>query len=209
MKNNYQLKNNKKMKTQITKTFMAIALLAAGFVANATEKNREIELTTVKQKAVVLQMQNIEEGTTISLRSESGALLFEDKAEGNEYGKVFNLQEMEEGKFTLELESAESLEILPIEVTKEAAEMDKSASIYISKPVVKHNGELLKVYLGKKCLDMQMTIFDEYGKVAHRSQIEKGDAKVQRYDISDLADGNYKVQFTADGRSFYHTIALD
>ena len=40
MKNNLKLKNNKKMKTQITKTLMAIALLAAGFVANANENER-------------------------------------------------------------------------------------------------------------------------------------------------------------------------
>lgn len=196
------------MKTQITKTLMAIALLAAGFVANANENEREIELTTVKQKAVVLQMQNIQEGTKISLRSESGELLFEDEAESNEYGKVFNLQQMEAGNLTLEVENSESLEILPIEVTATSAEMNKAASIKISKPLVKHNEESLKVYLGKNCLDMQVTIFDQYDDVVHRSEIEKGGAKVQRYDISDLSDGNYKIQFTADGRSFYHTITL-
>ncbi len=196
------------MKTQITKTLLAIALLAAGFVANANENEREIELTTVKQKAVVLQMQNIQEGTKISLRSESGELLFEDEAESNEYGKVFNLQQMEAGNLTLEVENSESLEILPIEVTATSAEMNKAASIKISKPLVKHNAESLKVYLGKNCLDMQVTIFDQYDDVVHRSEIEKGGAKVQRYDISDLSDGNYKIQFTADGRSFYHTITL-
>ena len=196
------------MKTQITKTLLAIALLAAGFVANANENEREIELTTVKQKAVVLQMQNIQEGTKISLRSESGELLFEDEAESNEYGKVFNLQQMEAGNLTLEVENSESLEILPIEVTATSAEMNKAASIKISKPLVKHNEESLKVYLGKNCLDMQVTIFDQYDDVVHRSEIEKGGAKVQRYDISDLSDGNYKIQFTADGRSFYHTITL-
>jgi len=196
------------MKTQITKTLMAIALLAAGFVANANEKERAIEITTVKQKAVVLTMQNIQKGTRITLWNEEGELLFEDEAETDAYGKVFNLQQMEAGRLTLELENQESLEILPINVSKEAAEMDKSASLFISKPVVKHNDTSLKVYLGQKCLDMQMTIFDKFDDVVHRSEIEKGDAKVQRYDIADLADGNYKIQFTADGRSFYHTITL-
>jgi len=196
------------MKTQITKTFLAIAFLAAGFVATANENEREIELTTVKQKAVVLKMQNIQEGTRISLRSESGELLFEDQAEENAYGKVFNLEHLAEGNLTLEVENESSLEILPIEVTAYSAEMDKESSVLISKPIVKHNGESLKVYLGQKCLDMQMTIFDEYEDIVHRSSIEKGDAKVQRYDISDLSDGNYKIQFTADGRSFYHTITL-
>lgn len=187
---------------------MAIALLAAGFLANANEKERTIELTTESSKAVVLNMENIEEGTKISLWNEAGVLLFADEAKDNAYGKVFNLNQMDEGELTLEIESKESLEILPIKVTQTSASLNKDQSVMISKPMVKHNEQSLKVYLGQKCLDMQMTIFDSNDDVVHRSQIKKGNAKVQRYDISDLADGNYKIQFTADGRSFYHTITL-
>lgn len=197
------------MKTQMTKTLMAIALLAAGFTATATEKEREIELTTVKQKAVVLKMQNIEEGTQISLFNGEGELLFEDKASSNAYGKVLNLQLLEPGQLRLEVENNESVEILPIYVSEGYAEMKKDNRLMISKPIVKHNDEEMKVFLGNNCLDMKVSIYDEFGDLVNRSEIKKGAAKVKRYDISDLADGNYKIQFTADGRSFYHTITLD
>lgn len=197
------------MKTQIKTTLLAIAMLASGFLANANEKERTIELTTENKKAVVLNMQNVEVGIKISLWNEAGELLFADEAKSDVYGKVFNLKQMEEGQLTLEIENQESLEILPINVTKLTASLNKGQGIMISKPMVKHNDTSLKVYLGQKCLDMQMTIFDQYGDVVHRSEIEKGDAKVQRYDISDLSNGSYRIQFTAEGRSFYHTISLD
>lgn len=206
---NYRDQNNKKMKTQITKSLMVIALLASSLLTSANENERAIELTTENEKAVVLNMQNIQEGTRIRLWNESGELLFEDKAQNDFYGKVFNLRQMEEGNFTLEIENEESLEILPIKVTNSSAKMNKAAGVYISKPVVKSNGESLKVYLGQKCLEMQMTIFDQYDDVVHRSDIKKSESKVKRYDVSDLAPGQYKIQFSADGRSFYHTITLN
>lgn len=197
------------MKTQIKKTMMAIALLAAGFVATANENEREIELTTVKQKAVVLKMQNIQEGTQISLYNAEGELLFEDKANSNVYGKVLNLQLLAPGQLRLEVENDESVEILAIDVSEGHAEMNKANRMLISKPIVKHNGDEMKIFLGDNCVDMKVSIYDEFGDLVNRSEIKKGAAKAKRYDISDLADGNYNIQFTADGRSFYHTITLD
>lgn len=188
---------------------MVITMLASSLFASANENEREIELTTVENKAVVLKMSHLKEGTRISLRNEKGKVLFEEESTSDAYGKVFNLQQMEEGQLILEIESAESLEILPISVTKSSATMERSASVLIAKPLVRHDEEVLKVYLAKQCLEMQMTILDQYDDVVFRSQLAKSNASLKRFDISDLSSGQYRIQFSADGRSFYHTITLE
>lgn len=196
------------MKKQITKVLAAIILLTSGFLASANESEREISLTTEKQKAVVLRMNNIKVGTQISLLDEDGNILFQDKAKSNKYGKVFNLDLLKKGELKLEIENAETLELMSIEVTETEAWLKRSSQQVIQKPIVKHNGDVMKVYFGEGNTEMKLTVFDHYGSVAFRDSNEKGNG-LKRYDISKLQSGKYNIQFTADGRSFYHTITLD
>lgn len=195
------------MKKQITKAVAVIVLMASGFLASANESEREISLSTENQKAVVLQMNNIKAGTQISLRDEKGKLLFEDKADADQYGKVFNLSRLEKGQLQLEIENEETLEIMSIEVTESAASIKSGSEKVFKKPIIKHNGELMKIYFGEEESGMKITVLDQYGDVAFKDKVEAGSA-LKRYDVSKLS-GKYNIQFTADGRSFYHTITLD
>ena len=196
----------RKMKKQFTKALAAIVLLASGFTATANESESEISLTTEKQKAVVLQMNNIEAGTQISIVDEEGKLLFKDQAASNQYGKVFNLNQFEEGQLYLEIESAEKLEVRSIEVTETKASLSSKAELVIEKPSVRINDGTMKVYFGENESVCGMKIYDSLGDVAFKDQI--GSAQMKRYDVSKLSEGSYEIQFTAKGRNFYHTISL-
>ena len=55
------------MKTQITKVMVAMVLLASGFLAKANEGNREISLNTENSKSVILKMNNLKEGTEVTV----------------------------------------------------------------------------------------------------------------------------------------------
>ena len=206
-------KNSKttNMKKQITKAVAAIVLLASGFLASANESGREISLSTENQKAVVLNMNNIKVGTHISLRDKHGKLLFEDIADANQYGKVFNLSLLEKGELQLEIENDETLEIMSIELTASSATIKAGSDQLFQKPIVKHSGESMKIYFGESEDGMKITVLDQYGDVAFKDKVEAGDGdgSLKRYDVSKLSSGKYNIQFTANGRSFYHTITLD
>ena len=196
------------MKKQITKAVAVIVLLTSGFIAAANESEGEVSLTTEKQKAVVLKMDNIKVGTQISLFDDEGKVLFKDKAENNQYKKVFNLDLLEKGELMLEIENAETLEMLPIVVTETEAWLKPGEQEIIYKPIIKQNGHLMKVYFGNNSTKMKITVFDQHGSIAFRDSNKKGNV-LKRYDTSKLQSGKYNIQFTADGRSFYHTITLD
>lgn len=193
----------------MTKLIAAAMLLAAGFTANATGTPAEDRVTIAveNQKAVVMQLNDLEEGTTISLKDENGRVLFTDQAEAGDYGKVFNLKALGEGELTLEIESASRLEILPIEMTASAATIMASDEMVVDKPVVKLTKEHAKVYFGAKTGAVKVTLFDSNDDIVYRHSLNGGTNK-KSYDLSKLSAGTYKFQFKTGLRTFYHYITL-
>lgn len=186
----------------------AMILLASGFLANANDGEKGISLKNEDSKSVVLAMNNVEVGTDISLWTKEGKLLYKDQVKGNSYSRVFNLEKLEKGELMLELENEGSLEILPISVSETSAELKRGEEISYTKPVLKVSGDQMKVYFTQdhKCFEMKMS--DQSGSEVFNENISKQESGMKRYDISDLSEGKYNIQFTADGRSFYHTIIV-
>ena len=197
------------MKNQMTKIIAGIVLLASGFVATANEGNREISLKSDNSKSVVLEMSNVKAGTGISLWTKEGQLLYKDEVKGNSFARVFDLGQLEKVEITLELENEGSLEILPIEVSETDAVLKSGEEVIYTKPVVKLSENELKVFYteGHQCLEMKIS--DQFGNKVFSNKISKEAQGMKRYDVSDLTKGKYEIQFTADGRSFYHTIIIE
>lgn len=197
-----------KMKTQITKVMVAMMLLASGFLANANEGEREISLKTENSKSVVLKMNNLKAGTEVTLWNEAGKILFKDEVNEVNYSKVFNLNQLEKGELTLEVESTESLEVLPISVTENNAQFIKKDEKFFAKPIVRLNDDMVKVFLRNEHVGYDMKIIDQNGSSVYKQRIDETKSGLMRYDVSKLSKGKYNIQFTADGRSFYHTIII-
>lgn len=198
------------MKTQITKLMAAAMLLTASFTANATDNasERSLKVSAKNSKAVVLQLGDLPAGTNITIWNAEGDLLFRDKTNDSEYAKVFNLKSLEEGEIYLEIESAGQLEILPIEVTSSSAKIKRSAEVIIEKPVVKQSEGTAKVYFGQNNADMKVTLFDGSNDIVYRHTVADGTGS-KTYDLSQLENGAYKFQFSASGRTFFHTVILN
>jgi hypothetical protein len=116
---------------------------------------------------------------------------------------------LEKGELQLEIENDETLEIMSIEVTASSATIKAGSDQLFQKPIVKHSGESMKIYFGESEDGMKVTVLDQYGGVAFKDKVEARDGSLKRYDVSKLSSGKYNIQFTANGRSFYHTITLD
>ena len=204
-----ELKNNKTMKTQITKVMAVAMMITASFAAQATNSKteRNLKVSAQSQKAVVLQLANLSGDTEISMYDQDGKLLFQDSAEGEAYAKTFDLRSIEAGEVYLEIENDERLEILPIAVTDNKAQIKRSAEQIIEKPIVKMNGDMAKVFFGDNESEVRVTLYDNAQDIAFRETVESETAS-KTYDMSKLAEGAYKMQFSANGRTFYHTIIL-
>lgn len=186
----------------------ALILLAAGTSLNANtgDAERSVKISTENSKAVVLQLNNLTEGTEISLVAPNGKVLFQDEAEKAQYAKVFNLSNLKEGDIFLEIESDEQLEVLTIKVTDTEAYLQKSAEVMIEKPILKMNGDMAKVFFGNNEGDTKVTLFDANHDIAYRHNAQGGSART--YDLSDLPAGGYTFQFRTGDRTFYQNITV-
>lgn len=198
------------MKTQITKILAVAILVAATFTASATGNTteRSLKVSAKNSKAVVLQLGDLPAGTQISIWGTDGQLLFHDNTTEERYAKVFNLDALQQGEIYLEIESAQTLEILPIEVTSSSAQIKRSAETIIEKPVVKQTEGEAKVFFGQNGSDMKVTLFDATNDVVYRHNVSAGTGS-KTYDLSKLSDGTYQFHFSANGRTFFHTVILN
>ena len=195
------------MKTQIKNIAAAIMMLAATSLnANSGISERSVKVSTENSKAVVLQMDNLSAGTSISLVDENGHMLFRDQAENAKYAKIFNLKQMQKGELYLEIESDEQLEVLTIQVTDTEAYLEKAAEVMIEKPILKMNGEQAKVFFGNNEGKTKVTLFDANQDIAFRHNAEGASART--YDLSDLPAGSYTFQFKTGDRTFYESVTV-
>ncbi|GHE69653.1 MULTISPECIES: hypothetical protein [Roseivirga] len=196
------------MKNQFTKIVAGIVLLTSGFMAQASKTEREIYIKREASKSVVLQMKNVTEGTKVSIWNRSGDLLFSDRVTGESYSKVFDLKHLQKGELLLEVENESSLEVLPIEVTEESATLKRNEEKVYVKPVVRLTHNELKVFLGENKNGFEMKMTDQFNDLVYKHHLDGSEGGMKRYDVSKLSSGKYNIQFTADGRSFYHTIII-
>ena len=195
------------MKTSIKNIAAAFMMLAASSLsANNSNSEKSVKVSTENSKAVVLQLNNLSAGTSISIVGQNGETLFQDKAEHARYAKVFNLQQMQIGEVYLEIENDEQLEILTIQVTDTQAYLEKAAEATIQKPILKMNGDQAKVFFGNNEGKVRVTIMDANGEIAYRQSAESGSAST--YDLSDLPAGSYTFQFNTGDRTFYQVVSI-
>ena len=195
------------MKTSIKNIAAAFMMLAASSLsANNGNSEKSVKVSTENSRAVVLQLNNLSAGTSISIVGQNGEILFQDEAEEARYAKVFNLQQMQKGEVYLEIENDEQLEILTIQVTDTKAYLEKAAEATIEKPILKMNGDQAKVFFGNNEGKVKVTIMDANGEIAYRQSAEGGSAST--YDLSDLPAGSYTFQFKTGDRTFYEGITI-
>lgn len=195
------------MKTSIKNIAAAFMMLAASSLsANNGNSEKSVKVSTENSRAVVLQLNNLSAGTSISIVGQNGEILFQDEAEEARYAKVFNLQQMQKGEVYLEIENDEQLEILTIQVTDTKAYLEKAAEATIEKPILKMNGDQAKVFFGNNEGKVKVTIMDANGEIAYRQSAEGGSAST--YDLSDLPAGSYTFQFNTGDRTFYQGVSI-
>ncbi len=194
------------MKTRITRTLIAMLLMAITVTANANE--RSISLKKEDSNSVVLQMDNVEEGTVISIKNKKGKLLFKDKAKRSQYIRKIKLNTLESGQLSLELENDASLEVLPIEVSNSFAEIKKNQSEVYVKPIVRVQQEQLQLFLRADHQGYYIKMTDRFGDTVYREEISTEDHGLKRYDVSNLPRGRYNIKFKAAGRSFNQSIYI-
>ena len=199
------------MKTikNIKKSILIVALMTAS-LSYANTTSSLIVKKELKRTALVLE--NVKEGQLISIKDDSGLILFKEtiKSSGT-YTKGFDLTALPDGNYFFELDGDVEIKTIPFTVKSNEVNFDKTKETIIFKPVTRLKGDY--IYVTKLALDLEPLKIDLYYQGASgnyellNSEKIGGTEIISRvYKISSTHKGNYKIVCNTGAKKFTNYI---
>lgn len=192
------------MKTiKLVFTVMAVAIVA---MATAVEKPKMNVIPLTADRAIVSIQNDKEALLELSIHAESGDLVYYKQSAKplSSYQKIFDFTDLENGNYTM------ALKVNDTRLTKEISVNSKE--IVIGKEKLRFDpyfayadNELKLSYLNFDKELYVLSIYGEYGLV-YESKLGNELALTSGYDLSKLAEGNYKVVLSSLNSEFSFNI---
>ena len=187
------------MKTIIKKYLVAFIFLLS-LVSYATEKNIS---TTIDGKKVKVEFTAVRKGQVLSIKNANNIVMYSDVIEmaGN-YTRTFDLTNLENGKYTAELEKDFETIIKPFLVANGLVTFTPEENKTIFKPVIRIQDNLLLI--SKISLEDQPVKITLYYKGDVIYTETSKDTKVLNRALRLLKNkkGNYTVAISADNKNY-------
>lgn len=191
------------------KVLLTAVMVMASTLVIANDTKPSVKVEKVGTKSVVVYTQGLGEATThIQLKDENGSILYSAQSEkGQKFAKRFDLNALEAGNYTIEVENEMSFTATPLSINTDSAWVKGADQVTIIKPVIRQNGEKLDIILPTENDDkVSVTIFDSnFRKLT--SESFNGEA-LKRFDLSKLKQGSYTVKMRTNGRNFVQSVSI-
>ena len=187
------------MKTIIKKYFIVV-LMFGTFINYATEKNIS---TTIDGKKVKVEFTAVKKGQVLSIKNANSIVMYSDIIEmaGN-YARTFDLTNLENGKYTAELEKDFETIIKPFLVANGLVTFTPEENKTIFKPVIRTQDNLLLISkISLKNQPIKITLY--YMDAVIYTETSK-DTKVLNRALRLLKNkkGTYTVAINADNKNY-------
>ena len=187
------------MKTIIKKYLVAVTFLLS-LVSYATEKNIS---TTIDGKKVKVEFTAVRKGQVLSIKNANNIVMYSDVIEmaGN-YTRTFDLTNLENGKYTAELEKDFETIIKPFLVANGLVTFTPEENKTIFKPVIRTQDNLLLISkISLKNQPIKITLY--YMDAVIYTETSK-DTKVLNRALRLLKNkkGTYTVAINADNKNY-------
>ena len=193
------------MKTTTKFLAMAFVILGSSLNVFSTDPSQSVYIKPLGKKVFALYMSGgYPEQSQVSIKNINGELIHHEVLKDNMlYSKKINLQQLACGRYFLELETARTIERLPLLITKtELSFLDEEKQI-IYKPFMRHNGNILDVmHFSPNMLSIEIIVSDQNSNVLFRDDIVKEMKVEKQYDFSAFSPGSYNVTITTQGRQY-------
>jgi hypothetical protein len=201
-----------------TKLFLML-LAAASFLSQPTHarniKNAEDDAIAVVEvkgstngKTLILDLSNLQnDDVSISILDNEERVIYEETASDvSKFTKKFNLSKLEVGNYTLKVAQKKFKTVQPFEVTFKNVVVDEKAKKFKFDPIVKQKEGKLEVNVPLSDNQVVVTIIDAYGVTVFEDVNADTQSFRKKYDLKNLSKGNYLVEVTVEGETFYHNI---
>jgi flagellar hook assembly protein FlgD len=195
---------------------MLLATFLFGQMAFATAPNVEDEdaITKVEvkgsanSKLLIVDLSNLQnDNVSVSIFDEEQHVLYsETTSDVKNFTKKFNLWKLEVGTYTLKVVQNKFRTIQPFEVTAKNVVVNENTKKVNFEPMFKFKENKLEVLVPLSENEVFITILDSTGNVVFEEKNENVQSFRKKYDLKNLPKGEYLVEVTIEGESFYHNI---
>lgn len=195
------------MKNILKKGLLSVALIGS-IAANASEKIKVKVAETSKMLAI--ELTNVKEGETISIKDLNGAALFsENLKEANEYTKVFSLSTLPEGLYFVESEESSKIVVTPVIISKDGVALVANATETYLAPEISIEGDVLKVMVRNyPKVPVSISIYSDSGSLLTIAEDNTNTLVFGSYKITDIKTEKLTVSVSEGDHSFIKEIKL-
>ena len=154
-------------------------------------------------KSIIVEFVNAKKGQKLLVKNENGIILHSETLKNSgDLSKAFNLNQLEDGKYTIELEKDYEIIIKPVEIKNNVLTFIQSKETKIFKPLVRHKKDKLLIsQLSPESEQVKVEIFYEDELIY--SETIQGEKTVNRvYKLENEKFGNYYAIVKSDNRSY-------
>jgi hypothetical protein len=201
------------MKTKLFLTMLFAALLVSQptFANPSVDEDAIVKVEvkgSIDSKLLLVDLSNLQtEYVSISILDGDEHVLYSEKVSNvKSFTKKFNLWKLQEGFYTLKVAQSKFKTVQPFEVTSKNVIVDESVKKVNFEPIFKFKDSKLEVNAPLSENDVIVSIMDKAG-IEVFSEVNKNTLSFRkRYDLSKLPKGEYLVEVTLAGETFYHNI---
>jgi hypothetical protein len=194
----------------LNKVMLIVIMVMASTMSFANGDKPTVKVQTVGAKTIALTASGFGTSETqIKLRDEKGSILHTERILGeNEYSKKFDLNSLKTGTYYIEVENETSFSTVSVEVSAVSTNVLNDSKVVIMKPVIRRNGDLLDILMpSEDSASVEVSIYDSNFKRVFKETVA-GSNDLRRYNLSQLAQGDYRIKMNAGGKEFIQFVAV-
>lgn len=202
------MKDLKKMKTLLTAllVFFAAQFLVAG---NTPMPTIEIAKVGVSKK-IKVTITDLKADAEVSITDISGYQLISETIEKGGFGKLYNLELLPEGTYTVSVQTGLKEVEQPITINKSDIDIHVNQRREFLLPFVKLDQKIVNVMmLNKRLTDVTVMIKDQNGELLFTEDLGNVVKVEKRYNLAALDKGTYQVIIETPEKTYYREVYND
>ena len=187
---------------------MALAMFLSTSSFAASGEGVVMEVTGSNTFKLILS--DLKEGLTIQLKDQFGYSLHQETIQSvDSYGKQFNLSELPNGQYFVELAFATKVEVYPLTINNGQVDLKTEQVKEVFKPVMNKKGDLISItHLAPRKSALRVMIYDEHQQLLLTDTMTGAISLGRVYDLSQLEAGSYQVYLASEGHSYQYDLRL-
>lgn len=189
-------------------TILALSIPSYLLAGNLT--SLDIKAGLGKRVSVVLDNMGTRSTVRLGLRDENGNILLTKNIAGEKrFAKVFNLDNLPNGKYELVFDTGLKEVIQPFKIRNDQVQLNAYERKEYFAPVFKvKNGVVMLSYLNKRVSNVSVEIMDEYGESIFQEKHSYVLQVQRQYDLNNVSGKMCTVKVVTPVKTYYENIRL-